>query len=134
MALPIFVPPFWETACNQRLGVMGVQLVPMPQLGGTGARTPHRISQVFVVSMSHPAFLPAQSCSLDHLQSSSHTLANKLWHTHLHPRFYFLGRLICDSLLECMLKMKKQKYILFKCQNIGKNRKRNKSYPASLFQ
>ena len=57
------------------------------------------------------------------LQFSSCTLANRLWHTHLHPRFYFLGRLICDSLLECMLKMKKQKHKRLKCQNIEKTEK-----------
>lgn len=74
-----------------------------------GPELPTGSVQVFAVSVSHSAFLPAQACSLDHLQSSSRTLANRLWHTHLHPRFYFLGRLICDSLLECMLKMKKTK-------------------------
>ena len=88
-----------------------------------GPEPPTGSVRVFAASVSHSAFLPAQACSLDHLQFSSRTLANRLWHTHLHPRFYFLGRLICDSLLECMLKMKKQKHKRLKCQNIEKTEK-----------
>jgi len=126
--------PFLGDSLQPKTGSYGGTTGPHASVGRNWGQNSPQDQLVFVVSMSYPAFLPAQSCSLDLLQSSSHTLANKLWHTHLHPRFYFLGRLICDSLLECMLKMKKQKYILFKCQNIGKNRKRNKSYPASLFQ